>query len=942
MSTNPDIFDQFAQGVNPYETQQGGAETSQAQNSSRDIFDQFAQGVNPYIDKSSLKLGKIPKFQETDQGRDYGYGLRKDNTHKGLGYYGPIKMKNGSENDFGEISRTSKIDGKEVLYPLVVPGLTKKELDFLGKGKWAQGEKIPESIEKKALDFAKQRIKEGKPFFATTEEEGKTLLPKQEEDKNTEEEDFWTTTTRFLAQGVKGLAHKVTKGIPELLQIAGVGEALAELPELEERLPRLKKLFPFANFPEKIDREKYLEATQKASETFPTIGNISRIIEEQTGLPLGAKTPMQKLVEMGTMAAALKGGNPLEYGKAAAKTMSMASSLQSVFGGDEDAANMLGLLYGLFKKELPGFKFPKVKAKNLTPSSKKPPTIPPAGGISKAKEIIEDVVSNPYFKDLIPEHEMLDKLTPQLENSIAKQIKEVGNKPTFKFGVKPEAPKPTKTSEFSLERNIGDIIAPSKAPTPTMASKASQNEINSLSTAEHNSISADYNKVLPANRKVSVERPNMVKELQELIKENSEAGVPSTVQREINKIAKEYIKLGTNKVTGKYKKIPNSRLISQITSNNQKINHDFLQGRPSNSFINLNKILGRSIEETASIAPEAVGMYNQARNRYRNWAQEFGNKDIIKWRDPSEKSFLKMYKSTENPDQINILSDILNKSTKGKNILSRLKRGYIEKSFRPYIKDPMKTGSLEFNDTMKEIHPITTPDQRDAIRYTFESAKKPYVDFERQKIKYETLKNNHIEQVSNYKNELKNWKESINKIKKDFPYKSDKSILSELNSVRGIKRIESNIPKTTEGKQLIKEIKVHSAVNLLTQGKIIPDSSPQSLKKILNDINKRSLLEYTLGKGDTAKLVKIVNNIPKIDKHMSIMNKGEGVIEAVKRGLKVVKTAGKFIPGIRGHVATGEALTDLYKAFRSAAVEANYDTADLNVIKGIIENSERL
>lgn len=117
--------------------------------------------------------------QPFNQGQNYGYGLREDKTFKGKGYYGEMPItKNGVKEVFGEISSESYINGKYTLYPLVVPGLTKKELDFLASGKWQEGEEIPWSIQEKAYKHAIMRLKKGLSPFAYSHEEGKTPIPK--------------------------------------------------------------------------------------------------------------------------------------------------------------------------------------------------------------------------------------------------------------------------------------------------------------------------------------------------------------------------------------------------------------------------------------------------------------------------------------------------------------------------------------------------------------------------------------------------------------------------------------------------------------------------------------------------------------------------------------------------------------------------------------------
>ena len=148
-----------------------GLTTKSVQNSISDLISKFNKNSSSQKD-FGLREDKYSKEERES------WGLREDKTPKGAGYFGMIPMTDNSGMGFGEISRTSELDGKEILYPLVVPGLTRKELDFLGSGEWQNGVKIPDSIEEKAFEFTMQRKKEGKPFFAQQEEEGKTPLPK--------------------------------------------------------------------------------------------------------------------------------------------------------------------------------------------------------------------------------------------------------------------------------------------------------------------------------------------------------------------------------------------------------------------------------------------------------------------------------------------------------------------------------------------------------------------------------------------------------------------------------------------------------------------------------------------------------------------------------------------------------------------------------------------
>ena len=121
--------------------------------------------------------GFLNNSQQTESFEDYkkekyGYGLREDGTQKGFGYFGEIPTTDGSDNIMGELGSEMTYKGKNVHFPLLVPTLTRKEIDHLATGK-----KVPEEIWKKAMDHAIMRIGQGKDPFAHKEEEGKTPIP---------------------------------------------------------------------------------------------------------------------------------------------------------------------------------------------------------------------------------------------------------------------------------------------------------------------------------------------------------------------------------------------------------------------------------------------------------------------------------------------------------------------------------------------------------------------------------------------------------------------------------------------------------------------------------------------------------------------------------------------------------------------------------------------
>lgn len=98
---------------------------------------------------------------------DYGYGQRADKTQKGMGFFGELKRPDGKIST--EISVGVGINGKETEIPLIVPSLSKEELDYLlntpVKSKRFFDDMPPEILQK-AVEHAKMRIDQEKSPFA--------------------------------------------------------------------------------------------------------------------------------------------------------------------------------------------------------------------------------------------------------------------------------------------------------------------------------------------------------------------------------------------------------------------------------------------------------------------------------------------------------------------------------------------------------------------------------------------------------------------------------------------------------------------------------------------------------------------------------------------------------------------------------------------------------
>ena len=91
------------------------------------------------------------------------YGMRQDGTPKGNGYYGKLERPGGGVST--ELSFDFESGGKNIFAPLLVPGLSRAEIEHL-----LSGERPTPEIYQKAQNHAMQRILSGKPTFAQPNE----------------------------------------------------------------------------------------------------------------------------------------------------------------------------------------------------------------------------------------------------------------------------------------------------------------------------------------------------------------------------------------------------------------------------------------------------------------------------------------------------------------------------------------------------------------------------------------------------------------------------------------------------------------------------------------------------------------------------------------------------------------------------------------------------
>jgi hypothetical protein len=96
------------------------------------------------------------------------FGLREDGTPKGYGYFGMLPY-SGADRPPGtfstELSYDSEVDGKRLFYPILVPTLTREEIDHI-----LSGAEPTDAMYNKAIEHALTRMQSNKSPFAEPHE----------------------------------------------------------------------------------------------------------------------------------------------------------------------------------------------------------------------------------------------------------------------------------------------------------------------------------------------------------------------------------------------------------------------------------------------------------------------------------------------------------------------------------------------------------------------------------------------------------------------------------------------------------------------------------------------------------------------------------------------------------------------------------------------------
>lgn len=409
-------------------------------------------------------------------------------------------------------------------------------------------------------------------------------------------------------------------------------------------------------------------------------------------------------------------------------------------------------------------------------------------------------------------------------------------------------PTPTRQTP-NLQDQVGDIFSPNRFYNTTQGGQAFRNEIMNIDEDVYRGVNDLYRHSRELNSEINEIHPQLVNRLQGRVAELEAIPEPSDVQRRLIRASNNILeRLAAFDEAGNptgFLPINNQVLIDQIQSLRQIIDYDFAHGNTKNIFRPLINDLQDSALRAAESSgrPEAAEAINEARSAYRAWVEAFDNDYVRPFRDASNQDFSKLFKSSLDFDESNMLRNILGLTERGEQLANASTREIVEKHLSKFFENPRGANPREFDKTLRELEAVITPEQaqqvrnqfreasrRPNIRATQSPARQPTTD-ERIAARYEETKPEDIQKMMSSRTAIK-------QLRQDFSNNAQKRQIFDRLSKQKMRSIlrEGNIEKEFTGDDLYKFLNKEKNYELFSE--FLGESETEALRKSAKDIGK--------------------------------------------------------------------------------------------------------
>jgi hypothetical protein len=401
------------------------------------------------------------------------------------------------------------------------------------------------------------------------------------------------------------------------------------------------------------------------------------------------------------------------------------------------------------------------------------------------------------------------------------------------LGLRPPSAEPPK----NLKEDVGRIFSDQPFYNTTKGGQTQKNIIMKADQQKYRKVNKAYDISRQLNNNINEIHPSLFNALEGYLNELKLIPAPSGPQKDlITSLEKILDALGEYTVTEEgerifsgYKPVSNQILLDQAKSLRQKIDYDFAHGNAKNIF----KPIINEIEEAALNAAkdsgnlEAAESLIGAKKEYKEWVEIFDSDYVRPFRDVTNKDYSKLYKSSLDLDEFNVLNQILDKSPEGQLVSKAMKKDLVEKNISKYFEKPKDYTTDEFKKTLRELEAVITDEESEKLLNTFKEYAPKQLKFKAKEVPKSLAKS--VEKTSEYLN-------------KPAEYIGEK-----LNSRSGIRQLKQDLSKTKKGHQLFEQNIMQKARSILKEGNIHKKSTTNDIYKVINKESNREILAEILG-----------------------------------------------------------------------------------------------
>jgi hypothetical protein len=488
-------------------------------------------------------------------------------------------------------------------------------------------------------------------------------------------------------------------------------------------------------------REDVNKGVKQAQEWMPTLGKLYNWFEEK-GVPLEAKTPLQKSISVGSDVAAMSDL------KLATPAASLAMTMYNSLLNQQVPENIAGFISRAFGMVL-GEKSPEMEGKDqLEPTSPGPrPEIgeeprteyersqelvkylkggePPGKNIkvfdpTKGKELKPGMIKQSEGKlpesakeRFYPKPPTLPKPSPgerQLQIELAKlekpstgkelkvtqekkgfPISDIAKKQLKLEGLEIRSP----GESITPKEKIGESISLLKSPGPSKTGKSAKQIVNENERSVINLANKKYENAEKLTDNVIITTEEMTPELESLVDEWKESSDP--IEKDVAREARKLLDQTRGKIKksgeGAEEELPEeahmpvkvSFLIKRDKELKSGMKYRF-ENDPENKYGRLTEIINKQVYRAAEGNPEAIKAVLEANNFYKhNYAPLFKNKESIPFLDKNNIRYANLYETLKTPDGYNFFKPIFMSTPQGERLLRTIRRDIIEDSLKGFV-----------------------------------------------------------------------------------------------------------------------------------------------------------------------------------------------------------------------------------------------------------------